>query len=157
MKALYIEENKNISITEIVKKVSDTYQLKNTNLSYKINPEAVTYFNKESLYGLIKSKPQNKTPLFFLYSNEPSPININLTKEEDFKLSSDMVDASFMVSKFNLVLQESLNRNTKDLKPNQDGVFKSLKIVLLIQWIIVLIMSLPIIIEYLTMGNLKLW
>tara|TARA_R110002020_G_scaffold312858_1_gene528268 strand:+ start:7325 stop:7804 length:480 start_codon:yes stop_codon:yes gene_type:complete len=159
MKALYLEENKKISILNLVKKLSDTYQLQNTNLSYKINPEAVTYLNNEKLYGLIKPKPHSKTPIYFLYSNEPSPININLPIESGFKSDNDIVDENFIASKFDLVLQEGLNKNSKALKPNQDGVFKSLRVVLTIQWLVIGLMALPILFEYITAGNLniQLW
>lgn len=159
MKALYLEENKKISLLNLVKKLSDTYQLKDTNLSYKINPEAVTYLNKEKFFGLIKPKSEQKIPIYFLYSNEPSPININLSIESGFKSDSDIVDENFIASKFDLVLQEGLNKNSKALKPNQDGVFKSLRTVLTIQWLVIGLMALPILFEYLTAGNLniQLW
>ena len=105
MQALYLDNTRNIEFVTLTKKISDTYQIKNTTLSYKINPESVTYISKELLYGLIKPKFNQKEPIFFLYSNEPSPININLM-EEGFKTDNDIVDENYLAEKFDLVLQE---------------------------------------------------
>ena len=156
MKALYLDNTRNIEFVELSKKISDTYQIKNTTLSYKINPESVTYISKELLYGLIKPKFNQKEPIFFLYSNEPSPININLM-EEGFKTDNDIVDENYLAEKFDLVLQESLNKNSQKLNSNSNEIFKTLRVVLIIEWLIVFLLSLPILFNFITTNMSVIW
>ena len=156
MKALYLDNTKNIQFVELSKKISDTYQIKNTTLSYKINPESVTYISKELLYGLIKPKFNQKEPIFFLYSNEPSPININLM-EEGFKTDNDIVDENYLAEKFDLVLQESLNKNSQKLNSNSNEIFKTLRVVLIIEWLIVFLLALPILFNFITSNMAIIW
>lgn len=156
MKALYLDNTRNIEFVELSKKISDTYQIKNTTLSYKINPESVTYISKELLYGLIKPKFNQKEPIFFLYSNEPSPININLM-EEGFKTDNDIVDENYLAEKFDLVLQESLNKNSQKLNSNSNEIFKTLRVVLIIEWVIVFLLALPILFNYITSNMSVIW
>ncbi len=156
MKALYLDNTRNIEFVELSKKISDTYQIKNTTLSYKINPESVTYISKELLYGLIKPKFNQKEPIFFLYSNEPSPININLM-EEGFKTDNDIVDENYLAEKFDLVLQESLNKNSQKLNSNSNEIFKTLRVVLIIEWLIVFLLALPILFNYITSNMSVIW
>jgi|TARA_R100001129_G_scaffold23551_1_gene15059 hypothetical protein len=156
LKALYLDNTRNIEFVELSKKISDTYQIKNTTLSYKINPESVTYISKELLYGLIKPKFNQKEPIFFLYSNEPSPININLM-EEGFKTDNDIVDENYLAEKFDLVLQESLNKNSQKLNSNSNEIFKTLRVVLIIEWLIVFLLALPILFNYITSNMSVIW
>lgn len=156
MQALYLDNTRNIEFVELSKKISDTYQIKNTTLSYKINPESVTYISKELLYGLIKPKFNQKEPIFFLYSNEPSPININLM-EEGFKTDNDIVDENYLAEKFDLVLQESLNKNSQKLNSNSNEIFKTLRVVLIIEWLIVFLLALPILFNYITSNMSVIW
>jgi len=156
LKALYLDNTRNIEFVELSKKISDTYQIKNTTLSYKINPESVTYISKELLYGLIKPKFNQKEPIFFLYSNEPSPININLM-EEGFKTDNDIVDENYLAEKFDLVLQESLNKNSQKLNSNSNEIFKTLRVVLIIEWLIVFLLSLPILFNFITTNMSVIW
>lgn len=156
MKALYLDNTRNIEFVELSKKISDTYQIKNTTLAYKINPESVTYISKELLYGLIKPKFNQKEPIFFLYSNEPSPININLM-QEGFKTDNDIVDENYLAEKFDLVLQESLNKNSQKLNSNSNEIFKTLRVVLIIEWIIVFLLALPILFNYITSNMSVIW
>jgi len=156
LKALYLDNTRNIEFVELSKKISDTYQIKNTTLSYKINPESVTYISKELLYGLIKPKFNQKEPIFFLYSNEPSPININLM-EEGFKTDNDIVDENYLAEKFDLVLQESLNKNSQKLNSNSNEIFKTLRVVLIIEWVIVFLLALPILFNYITSNMSVIW
>lgn len=156
MKALYIDNTKNIKFVDLIKKISDTYQIKNSTLSYKINPESVTYISKESLYGLIKPKFNQKDPIFFIYSNEPSPININLM-DQGFKTDNDIVDENYLAEKFDLVLQESLNKNSQKLNSNSNEIFKTLRVVLIIEWIIILLMLIPILFNYVTTNLSVIW
>lgn len=156
MKALYLDNTRNIEFVELSKKISDTYQIKNTTLSYKINPESVTYISKELLYGLIKPKFNQKEPIFFLYSNEPSPININLM-EEGFKTDNDIVDENYLAEKFDLVLQESLNKNSQKLNSNSNEIFKTLRVVLIIEWLIVFLLALPILFNFITSNMAIIW
>jgi hypothetical protein len=156
LKALYLDNTRNIEFVELSKKISDTYQIKNTTLSYKINPESVTYISKELLYGLIKPKFNQKEPIFFLYSNEPSPININLM-EEGFKTDNDIVDENYLAEKFDLVLQESLNKNSQKLNSNSNEIFKTLRVVLIIEWLIVFLLALPILFNYITSNMAIIW
>ena len=156
MQALYLDNTRNIEFVTLTKKISDTYQIKNTTLSYKINPESVTYISKELLYGLIKPKFNQKEPIFFLYSNEPSPININLM-QEGFKTDNDIVDENYLAEKFDLVLQESLNKNSQKLNSNSNEIFKTLRVVLIIEWIIVFLLALPILFNYITSNMAVIW
>ena len=156
MQALYLDNTRNIEFVTLTKKISDTYQIKNTTLSYKINPESVTYISKELLYGLIKPKFNQKEPIFFLYSNEPSPININLM-EEGFKTDNDIVDENYLAEKFDLVLQESLNKNSQRLNSNSNEIFKTLRVVLIIEWLIVFLLALPILFNYITSNMSVIW
>jgi len=156
LKALYLDNTRNIEFVELSKKISDTYQIKNTTLSYKINPESVTYISKELLYGLIKPKFNQKEPIFFLYSNEPSPININLM-EEGFKTDNDIVDENYLAEKFDLVLQESLNKNSQKLNSNSNEIFKTLRVVLILEWLIVFLLALPILFNYITSNMSVIW
>ena len=156
MQALYLDNTRNIEFVTLTKKISDTYQIKNTTLSYKINPESVTYISKELLYGLIKPKFNQKEPIFFLYSNEPSPININLM-EEGFKTDNDIVDENYLAEKFDLVLQESLNKNSQKLNSNSNEIFKTLRVVLIIEWLIVFLLALPILFNYITSNMSVIW
>lgn len=156
MQALYLDNTRNIEFVTLTKKISDTYQIKNTTLSYKINPESVTYISKELLYGLIKPKFSQKEPIFFLYSNEPSPININLM-EEGFKTDNDIVDENYLAEKFDLVLQESLNKNSQKLNSNSNEIFKTMRVVLIIEWVIIFLMALPILFNYITSNMSLIW
>ena len=156
MKALYLDNTKNLQFVEIIKKISDTYQIKNSTLSYKINPESVTYISKQLLYGLIKPNFNQKEPIFFLYSNEPSPININLM-DQGFKTDNDIVDENYLAEKFDLVLQESLNKNSQRLNSNSNEIFKTLRVVLIIEWLIVFLLALPILFNFISLNISQIW
>lgn len=145
MKVLHIQENKIIDIKEGVVKQNHILQLPKDKLSFKLNPGAVTMINKPSLFGLIPSKPK---PIVIALGNETALINLNADPSNSFRNDSDWLDTPQLENHYADSLINSLNKNVNSINKNTEQTYKIIIPLLIIEWIIVAIISIPMVIPF---------